>query len=268
MFQITILLLYLSAGAAFTASRLPKFAASSGMLLAMAFLFSATGILWHTFIIATIMLSPGGIAMSLGNAASFVGWQLALVAILGAIEPQLRGLAGGMLFLAAAAASATAPQFAGSTGPAMAWQLQAHILISLFAYGLLSLGAIVAIFALVQDSRLRAGQISSVNQLFAPLETNERLLYGIAAAGFLVLLIAVISGLTFVENLFTQHLVHKFALSLLALALFGVLLAGRQFAGWRGRRGVYLYLWGFAALCLAYFGSRFVLENVLGRTWG
>ncbi|MEQ9564175.1 MAG: phosphohydrolase, partial [Woeseiaceae bacterium] len=42
---------------------------------------------------------------------------------------------------------------------------------------------------------------------------------------------------------------------------------GRMFAGWRGQRAVYLYLWGFGVLCLAYFGSRFVLENILGRSW-
>jgi ABC-type uncharacterized transport system permease subunit len=54
---------------------------------------------------------------------------------------------------------------------------------------------------------------------------------------------------------------------LLALLLFGILLAGRQFAGWRGKRAVYLYLWGFAILCLAYFGSRFILEELLGRSW-
>jgi ABC-type uncharacterized transport system permease subunit len=51
------------------------------------------------------------------------------------------------------------------------------------------------------------------------------------------------------------------------LLLFGILSAGRFFAGWRGRPAVYLYLWGFAMLMLAYFGSRFVLENVLGRSW-
>jgi ABC-type uncharacterized transport system permease subunit len=27
-------------------------------------------------------------------------------------------------------------------------------------------------------------------------------------------------------------------------------------------------LWGFLILCLAYFGSRFILEELLGRTWG
>ena len=121
---------------------------------------------------------------------------------------------------------------------------------------------------LVQDRRLRNLTLSPTNNLFAPLETNERLLFGIATCGFLLLLIAVLSGFTFVENLFAQHLVHKSVLSILALILFGVLLAGRQIAGWRGRRSIYLYLGGFVLLCLAYFGSRYVLENVLGRTWG
>ena len=58
-----------------------------------------------------------------------------------------------------------------------------------------------------------------------------------------------------------EHLVHKFALSLLAWLIFGTLLVGRFTAGWRGKRAVKLYLWGFLALCLAYFGSRFILEN-------
>jgi ABC-type uncharacterized transport system permease subunit len=93
------------------------------------------------------------------------------------------------------------------------------------------------------------------------------MLFGITTAGFLLLLLAVSSGFALFENLFSQHLVHKTALSLLALALFGILLAGRQFAGWRGKRAVFLYLWGFAILCLAYFGSRYVLEVILGRSW-
>ena len=65
-----------------------------------------------------------------------------------------------------------------------------------------------------------------------------------------------------------QHLAHKFGLSLLAWVIFGVLLVGRFFAGWRGKRAVKLYLWGFATLCLAYFGNRFILEEILNRSWG
>jgi ABC-type uncharacterized transport system permease subunit len=93
-------------------------------------------------------------------------------------------------------------------------------------------------------------------------------LFGVTTAGFLSLLLAVLSGFLFVENLFAQHLVHKTVLSIIALIIFGVLIAGRHFAGWRGRRAVSLYLWGFAILCLAYFGSRFILEIVLNRSWG
>ena len=92
-------------------------------------------------------------------------------------------------------------------------------------------------------------------------------MFGITSAGFLFLLVAVSSGFAFVEDFFAQHLVHKTALSILALVLFGLLLAGRRFAGWRGKRAVYLYLGGFLILCLAYFGSRFILEQVLGRSW-
>jgi ABC-type uncharacterized transport system permease subunit len=107
-----------------------------------------------------------------------------------------------------------------------------------------------------------------VNHLFAPLEMTEKLLFGVAAAGLIGLLLSVVSGFTFVEDLFAQHLVHKTALSILALILFGILVAGRMFAGWRGKRAVYLYLWGFGFLCLAYFGARYVLEELLGRSWG
>ena len=150
----------------------------------------------------------------------------------------------------------------------MSWQIRLHVLTSLFAYGLLAVGAIVALYALIQEKRLRAGMLTSVNQLFAPLETTEKLLFNVTTAGFLVLLIAVLSGFAFVEDLFAQHLAHKTAFSLLALLLFGILVAGRLFAGWRGKRAVYLYLWGFVFLCLAYFGARYVLEELLNRSWG
>ena len=249
-------------------SRLPRYATNSGLLLPLAFVVAITALTWHIFVLLASILTPAGMALSIGNSASIIGLQLALIAVLVALDQKLRGLAGGLLILGGIAAFFTVTNKTGVAADITAWQLQAHILISLFAYGLLSVGAIVAVFALVQDSRLRAGRLSAVNQLFAPLETNERLLYGIAAAGFSALLLGVLSGLTFVDNLFAQHLVHKSTLSILALILFGILLTGRHLAGWRGRRTVYLYLWGFLMLGLAYFGSRYVLEYVLERSWG
>lgn len=268
MFQITILFLYIIAAASLAVSRLPQYEKHAGRLIAAGSAAGIAALLWHSLTLYDMILTPDGMTLSLGNVASFIGLQLALTALVISFESTLRGLASGLFVLGALAALLTGHPAVSPTGAVMTWQLQAHILISLFAYGLLSIGAIVAIYALVQDYRLHAGRLSAVNRMFAPLETNEKLLYGLAAGGFLVLTLAVFSGFLFVDDLFAQHLSHKTSLSLLALLLFGILLAGRWLAGWRGKLAVYLYLWGFAILGLAYFGSRFVLEQILGRTWG
>ena len=258
--------MYAAAGLAFALNRLPRFAANAKVLLAVGALFCITGLLWHSAVLLFSIVNGGSLSLTLGNTISLVAWQLALIGLLSSINSSLRGLAGGMLVLAAVGALQSYTGPIPATVTALSWQVQTHIIVSLFAYGLLAIGAIVAVYALVQDNRLRSGQLGSVNQLFAPLETNEQLLYGIATAGFVTLLAGVLSGLTFVDDFFAQHLVHKSTLSILALTLFGILLAGRIFAGWRGRRAVYLYLGGFIVLGLAYFGSRFILEQ-LGRSW-
>lgn len=247
-------------------SRWPGNESGRQLLVIVAVFAGAIGLVWHSYLLFASLRLATGLSLSIANTVSFVGLQLALIALLGAIEPTLRGLSGGLLILAGLCAGVTGAGAGADAVPEMAWQIQAHVLISLFAYGLLTVGAIVSVYALVQDRRLRTAPLSPLNHLFAPLETTERLLFGVTMAGFTILFLAVLSGLAFVENLFAQHLVHKTVLSLLALVLFGVLLAGRQFAGWRGRRAVYLYIGAFLTLCLAYYGSRFILENVLGRS--
>ena len=267
MFQITILLLYLLAAIAFAMSRLPKFAAQTRLLLVLAAVFGAVGIVLHGQDLFVEVHRASGLSVSLAGAVSLIGLQLALIGLIGAVEPTLRGMTAGLLLLAAVATIPIDMQPEVPAASDLSWQLQAHILIAMFAYGLLTAGAIVAVYSLVQDRRLKAGKLSSGNHLFAPLETTEKMLFSVTAAGFSVLLLAILSGFAFVEDLFAQHLAHKTAFSLLALLLFGILMAGRTFAGWRGKRAVYLYLWGFAFLCVAYFGARYVLEELLNRSW-
>ena len=110
-----------------------------------------------------VIILPDGLSLSIGNTASFIGLQIALVALFGAWQPTLRGLAGGLFILAAAAAAAalTGWQTPTVAGDPISWQIRVHVLISLFAYGLLSVGTIVALFALVQEKRLQARKLSS-----------------------------------------------------------------------------------------------------------
>jgi ABC-type uncharacterized transport system permease subunit len=267
VFQITIFLLYLVAAIAFATSRLPAYSERARLLSIVAFSLTIAGLLLHSHGLYSAIFQDDGLRLSFSNVVSLIAFQLALIGLIGALEKDLRGITAGLLLLAALSAPSMGLQSDAGGGTDFTWQLQAHILISIFAYGLLNVGAIVAVYALIQDRRLRAGRLSSFNHLFAPLETTERLLFGITAAGFAGLAITIFSGVMFVENIFAQHLVHKTSLSILALLLFGILLLGRAFAGWRGRRAIYLYIGGFVILGLAYFGSRFVLEQLLNRSW-
>ena len=267
MSEITIFLLYAAAAVAFGGSRLPRFSRRSAVLTAIGITATIAGILLHGNVLANRILTSDGINLSLGHVVSLIGFELAVVAVLAAAVTTLRGISAGLLLLAVAAAAMTGAGASDIDSGYLSWQSRAHILIALSAFGLLTVGAIVAVYAMLHNRRLRHGQFASpVNNLFAPLETTERLLISITAAGFVFLAIAITLGLTFVENLFAQHLVHKSTLASLALLVFGALLVGRWVAGWRGTRAVKLYLAGYLLLVLAYFGSRVVLEQ-LSRSW-
>jgi len=233
-----------------------------------AFVLAAIAIAMHGSGLFESLTRGGTINVSLVSSVSLIGLQLAIIGTLAALDSDLRGVAAGLIVLAAPTALATQTGAVEATSSGLSWQLQTHVFTAMFAYGLLAAGAILAIYALVQDRRLRAAKLSTVNQLFAPLEKTERVLYGVASAGIAVLAMSMALGITFVENLFSQHLMHKTVLSLIALLVFGILLTGRHFAGWRGKRAIYLYLGGFIILCLAYFGSRYILEVILHRSWG
>ena len=58
---------------------------------------------------------------------------------------------------------------------------------------------------------------------------------------------------------------HKSVFSVLSWLTFAALLLGRLRYGWRGRRAVRVLYAGAGLLFLAYVGSRFVMEVVLGR---
>jgi ABC-type uncharacterized transport system permease subunit len=145
------------------------------------------------------------------------------------------------------------------------WQMNVHILASMLAYSFLNIAALQALLLALQDWHLRKHRAKGLIRSLPPLQTMEKLLFQLIAAGFALLSLSLLSGFLFVENLFAQHLVHKTALSILAWLVFGILLAGRAFQGWRGQTAIRWTLGGFAALMLAYFGSKMVLEWILNR---
>lgn len=149
-----------------------------------------------------------------------------------------------------------------------------HIVIAILAYSSLTIAAFHAVLMALQESRLhlRPGTESgnwlgiALDKLPALL-TMEKLLFRLIAFGFLLLSLTVLSGIFFSEQLFGRAMRgdHKTIFTLMSWVLFGVLLAGRYWRGWRGKTALGFTLAGFATLLLGYVGSRFVLEVILHR---
>jgi ABC-type uncharacterized transport system permease subunit len=95
----------------------------------------------------------------------------------------------------------------------------------------------------------------------------ETLLFRIITAGFVLLTLTLASGIVYSEELFgkAMRFSHKTVFGILSWLIFAALLGGRQLYGWRGRVAVRWTLAGFVMLVLAYIGSKFVLEVLLGR---
>ena len=149
---------------------------------------------------------------------------------------------------------------------ASAW-LAVHLAFGVACYGLFGIAVVHAWFMTRAEARIRHAQDPHSG---LPLLTLERLTYRFVGAGFVLLSATLLAGFLFSESLYGHGHAwrwdHKTVLSSLAWLTFAGLLVGRAFFGWRGKRAVQVLYVGAALLLLAYVGSRFVMEIVLGRT--
>lgn len=143
--------------------------------------------------------------------------------------------------------------------------LPLHLTLGIACYGLF---AAAVVHAALMGRAERQMRLAADSQNGMPLLTLERLTFRFVAAGFVLLSATLVAGWLFSEQLYGRAWLwdHKAVFSVLAWITFAVLLLGRSRFGWRGRSAVRVLYAGTALLLLAYVGSRFVLEVVLGRT--
>lgn len=141
--------------------------------------------------------------------------------------------------------------------------LQLHILLSITAYSFLMVSAIQAICLAMQEKLIKIKQPNKIIMILPPLKTMEELLIKFIIIGFFLLSLCLVTGVTFLYDMFDQHISHKVFFSSLAWLMYAILLWGRWLKGWRGHYIVNWAIAGFIFLLLAYFGSKFVLEFII-----
>jgi ABC-type uncharacterized transport system permease subunit len=210
------------------------------------------------------LITETGLALGFFNAASIVAWLVIAVTLVSSFRAPVLSLLLGLYPLAVITVL-LAWLFPGHgsllvTGEGM---LVAHILLSILAYGILTIAAFQAGLLGIQNYQLKHKHPTRFIRTFPPLQTMERLLFQFLFCGELLLTLALVTGFVFLDNMFAQDVAHKTLLSCLAWVVFGVLLWGRYFRGWRGSNAIRWTLAGFLLLALAYFGSKLVSEFFL-----
>ncbi|OGT55580.1 MAG: hypothetical protein A3E01_16465 [Gammaproteobacteria bacterium RIFCSPHIGHO2_12_FULL_63_22] len=195
-------------------------------------------------------------------ALSLVALGMAALSTLAAVTQRMQAL--GVIVYPLAVLLMMLYQFAGhGSAQALDWRLQLHAWLALMAYATLAIAALLALMLWFQERALRRRQLHGWLRALPPLVQLEELLFRSLGASFILLTLALLTGVMFVENLLAQHLWHKTVLSVLSWIVLGVLLFGRWRFGWRGPRAVKLTLTSMALLLLAFFGSKYVLEMLL-----
>ena len=174
--------------------------------------------------------------------------------------------------------------FPGEVRPALNAWAPLHWVLGVASYALLGAAVLHATMLDAAERQMRGGRASRLGAgptagpaasadlgaeqapqrgtMGLPLLRLERLTFRFVEVGFVVLTLALLLGVATAAHWRWDH---KTVFSLLGWAVFAALLIGRQVRGWRGRRATrWLYV-GAVLLLLAYVGSRFVFEVILGR---
>ena len=223
----------------------------------------------HAMLLYRSVITPEGLDLGVANAISLLVWLTVLIYWFAGLA--FDGLAGMLGLMSPVALIAVLLQAVIPTRHLVTYGgnplFTLHFAIAMLAYSLFIVATVHALVMLAEEKWLHRGVLPPFLKSLPPLMEMEALLFRILLAAFVLLTLTVASGLLFSEQLFGKPftVTHKTVFGVISWVIFGSLLAGHYFRGWRGRTAVVWTLAGFTALMLAYVGSKVVLELVLGR---
>lgn len=235
---------------------------------ASAHYFTLVPLALHTVTLAHSAFAPDGLHLGVGTAVSAILWLTVLIYWLGNFFYRLDGLQA--LVMPVAAVGALLPLWLPAPRPLPNTDLLAfkiHLLIAILAYSLFTIASLHVLLMTLLERRLHQTDRPLVLNRLPALLTMEALLFRILWAGFGLLTLTLITGVIFAEQLFGRaaRINHQTVFGVASWLIFAALLGGRHAYGWRGRVAVRWTLAGFFMLVLAYIGSKFILEFILGR---
>lgn len=157
-----------------------------------------------------------------------------------------------------------APERPLTGGAPIAW-IGSHIAVSVATYGLITLAAVAALAASVQEKALKAKKRTALSQLLPSVTGSENLLVRLLLASEVVLALGLITGMATLYFT-TGDLVifdHKTLFTLAVFVVVALLLVVHFKTGVRGKTATRLVLLAYLLLTLGYPGVKFVTDILM-----
>lgn len=218
----------------------------------------------HGYLLHRWIDVAGGQNLALVNMLSLVGWLVSLLILMIAVRKPLEALLI-FIFPLAALSILLVLVFPGNQvmNTAQDPKQLFHILLAVLTFSVLCIAGWQAILLAVLEKQLREKSTTFLVKQLPPLQTMEALLFQIIGFGFILLTLMILTSVYFFHDQRTAPVLQKTVLAILAWAIFGGLLLGRHYFGWRGRKAIYGTLLGVVLLVVTYFGSILLLELLI-----
>jgi len=192
----------------------------------------------------------------------------AVICVLASHTWRLAPLVSGymvLLGIIAAIWSQVTHQPLSSIGSTSGW-IGIHIGVSVGTYALVTLAAIAALAAFLQERALKNKRSTALSRLLPSVADCEGLEVRLLVLGEIVLAIGLATGmaLQFAETRTLLIIDHKTILTITTFAVIGGLLAAHFKTGLRGRQAARIVLLAYLLLTLGYPGVKFVTDVILG----
>ena len=143
--------------------------------------------------------------------------------------------------------------------------IAAHIAVSVVTYGLVTIAAVAALAAFVQERALKRRRSTALTRVLPPVADCEFLVVRLLMIGEGVLSIGLVTGMILAYRETGQILPfdHKTVLTVAAFVVIAGLLVAHYRSGMRGRRAARVVLLAYLLLTLGYPGVKFVSDVLM-----
>jgi ABC-type uncharacterized transport system permease subunit len=208
-----------------------------------------------------------GFAASLWATLAVSALLYAGVATMAAQAWRLAPLLGGYMVLLGLIAVVwqAAPGRPLNANPQIEGWIAAHIAVSVVTYGLVTIAAVAALAAFVQERALKRRRPTALTRILPPVADCEFLVVRLLMIGEGVLAISLVTGMVLAYRETGQILPfdHKTVFTLAAFVAIAGLLVAHYRSGMRGRRAARVVLLAYLLLTLGYPGVKFVTDVLM-----